>query len=55
MKKKIVLKIDANFGSEFQKDSAMDALACLFKAWTMFYERSHKKNKIKWELTEEKP
>jgi len=50
MNKKIILKIDATFGSRFQKETALDSLALILKAWTTFYQNNHKKNKIKYDL-----
>ena len=51
--KKIILTIEAEFGSEFQKDSALDALAAMTLAWTQFYQSSHKKNHIQITQVEE--
>ena len=54
MKKTISLEINASFGSKFQKETALDALALMLKAWTQFYELNHKKNKIEFKVKEEK-
>jgi hypothetical protein len=53
MKKKIVLEINIDFGSKFQKATILDSLALLLKAWKTFYESAHKKNRIKFNLKEE--
>lgn len=53
MKKKIILGIDANFGSSFQKESALDALALMLRMWNDFYKSTHKLNRFKYSLIEE--
>lgn len=54
MKKILNLKIEAEFGSKFQQDTALDSLTLILRAWNDFYKLNHKKNKIEWTLTEEK-
>lgn len=51
--KKIIIKINAVFGSEFQKASAFEALVSMLRAWASFYEISHKNNIIKFKIVEE--
>ncbi len=42
----VTLEIDGKFGSEFQRDSATEALQLILVSWINFYEIRHKKNKI---------
>lgn len=43
----INIKIDAEFGSEFQKDTAVKFLKIIMLAWEKHLVQAHKKNKIK--------
>lgn len=50
---KIKYIIDADFGSDFQKDSAIQSLESMLRAWNEFYESTHKKTKIVITATKE--
>lgn len=50
---KITYVVEAKFGSEFQKKSAIGAMEAIWKGWLEFYNYSHKKNKIKVTATKE--
>ena len=46
MKRKLIITINAEFGSKFQYESAKNALVLMIEAWKSFYLSTHKKNKI---------
>lgn len=43
---KIVVTIDLELGSEFQKKFACDSLEIVLKSWKEYLEQSHKKNNL---------
>lgn len=53
MKKIIKLNLYLEFGSKFQKETMLDSLTMVLKAWQLFYKSTHKKNKIRVQLLEE--
>lgn len=50
MKKEVNIKIEANFGSNFQEIFARNCLTSILKAWQSHLENSHKKNEIRIEI-----
>jgi len=46
MKQKIIIEIDANYGSEFQCNFAFKSLVAILRAWRSHVLRTHKQNKI---------
>lgn len=47
MKKIIKVTIESTFGSEFQEEFGMNSLEGVLKAWSLYLQNSHKKNKVK--------
>ena len=53
MKKKVkeprkkIVTVSGKFGSPFQKESAINSLMGMIRAWKDFYSSTHKKNDIK--------
>ncbi|HEX9060875.1 MAG TPA: hypothetical protein VF941_11905 [Clostridia bacterium] len=50
MKTKIIITINAEFGSENQVERAITTLNLQMKAWKQFYNMTHKKNKIEYTI-----
>lgn len=49
-KQKITIQIEAEWGSDFQKEVALDSLKVIIEAWSNFRDKSHKKNKITYKI-----
>lgn len=45
-KVKITLEVEATFGSDFQRECAMEAFHAMILVWETHYANSHKGNKI---------
>lgn len=43
---KITIEIDVNWGSDFQRQSAIGALKLCIQAWQTFYNERHQNNQI---------
>ena len=52
--KKMTITIDYEMGSDFQRRYAIESLRSFLEGWAMFYRRTHKKNKIWYEIKESK-
>jgi hypothetical protein len=55
MKKKYIVQIYAEFGSDFQHRAATKSLKVFLDAWETFYSARHKKNKIEIEWISPSP
>ena len=42
----IQININAEFGSDFQKEVAINSLDAMMRAWVEFYKTTHRNNKI---------
>lgn len=47
IKQKIVITIGTRWGSEFQKEFALNLLNLVLEGWSMYLKNRHKKNDVK--------
>jgi hypothetical protein len=52
IKKAYTINITAEYGSDFQEESASKGLVVMVQAWEMFYNKQHQNNKIMCEILE---
>lgn len=50
----IVVTIDLETGSKFQRDFAYSSLDTILKSWELYLKQSHKKNKVKIHIFQDK-
>jgi len=47
---KYIIKVEAEFGSDFQEQSGLGAVMAMLEGWKMFYSDKHKKNKLNYKI-----
>lgn len=48
---KIVITINAKFGSEFQESTAIGALRIIIDTWSAYWGTNHKKTKLETDIS----